>query len=62
MNPDFLAALARQRDWDLRHPAEARHVRDTWRPDLDAREALRRARARVGAALVDLGVHLMVVT
>ena len=62
MHPDLLGALARHRDRELLQPAEFRHPTDPWRPDLDAREVLRRARARVGAALVDLGVHLMAVT
>lgn len=62
MHPDLLGALARQQDRELLRPAEFRHPADPWRPDLDARDAFRRARSRVGAALVDIGVHLMVAT
>lgn len=62
MHPDLLGALARQHDRELLRPAEFRHPSDPWRPDLDARDALRRARARIGAALVDAGVHLMALT
>lgn len=61
MHPDLLGALARQRDRELLHPVELRQP-DPWRPDLDAREALRSARSRLGAALVDVGVHLMAAT
>ncbi len=62
MHPDLLGALARQRDRDLLCPAEPADLRVPWRPDLGARDAFRRARARVGAALVDVGVHLMAAT
>lgn len=62
MHPDLLGALARQRDRELLRPAEFRHPTHPWRPHLDARAMLRRVRARVGETLVDLGVHLMVVT
>lgn len=62
MHPDLLGALARQRDRDRLRPAEFRPPAEPWRPDLDARDALRRARSRLGAVLVDVGVHLMVVT
>jgi hypothetical protein len=62
MHPDLLGALARQRDRELLHPSELRHRTDPWRPDLDARAAFRRARSRLGAALVDVGVHLMAAT
>jgi hypothetical protein len=62
MHPDLFGALARQRDRELRHPRELPLTADPWRPDLDARDALLRARSRLGAALVDLGVHLMVAT
>jgi hypothetical protein len=59
MHPDLLGALARQHDRERLRPEELRPPADPWRPDLDARFALRRARARLGAALVDLGVHFM---
>lgn len=62
MHPDLLGTLARQRDRNLRCPAELPDLRDPWPPDLSARDALRRARARVGAALVDVGVHLVATT
>ncbi len=62
MHPDMLGALARHHERELRQRAEPRHPNDPWRQALDAREPLRRARARIGAMLVDLGVHLMVVT
>ena len=62
MHPDFLGALARQRDQELLRPAEFRSPARRWRTDLDARAVLKRVRSRVGEALVDVGVHLMVRT
>ncbi len=62
MHPDLLGDLARQYDRERLHPAELRHPTDPWRPDLCVRDALRRARSRLGARLVDVGVHLMVLT
>ncbi len=62
MHPDLLGALARQRDQELPLPSELEHRTDPWRPDLDARDALRRIRSRIGSALVDVGVHLMSLT
>ncbi|HVC13351.1 MAG TPA: hypothetical protein VND62_00660 [Acidimicrobiales bacterium] len=62
MHPDLLGALARLHDRELLRPAEFRQPDDPWRPHLGARDALRRARTRVGGVLVDLGVHLMLVT
>jgi hypothetical protein len=62
MHPDLLGALARQRDREHLRPAEFRDPVDKWRPALDAQHALRRVRSRVGAVLVDVGVHLMAVT
>ncbi len=62
MHPDLLGALARQHDRELLRPAEFRHTTDRSRPDLYVRDVLRRARSRVGATLVDVGVHLMTLT
>jgi hypothetical protein len=62
MHPELLGALARQRHREHLPPAGLRHPADPWRPSVDARDALRRARSRLGAVLVDLGVHLMVAT
>lgn len=62
MHPDLLGALARQREREHLRPAEFRDPVDPWRPARDARHALRRVRSRVGALLVDMGVHLMAVT
>lgn len=62
MHPDLLGALARQRNQGLPRPGELEHRTDPWRPDLDARDALRRLRSRLGSTLVDVGVHLMTFT
>jgi hypothetical protein len=60
MHPDLLGALARQRDRELLQRAPQPSA--PWRRTFNAREALRAARARAGAALVDLGVRLMAMT
>ncbi|HTX62134.1 MAG TPA: hypothetical protein VMD28_00740 [Acidimicrobiales bacterium] len=62
MHPDLLAALVRQRNQELLDPTERWRPTEPWRPDLAARAVLRRVRARVGAAFVDVGVHLMTFT
>lgn len=62
MHPDYLGALARQRDREILRPAEFRRPVQPWRGALDVRAGLRRASSRLGARLVDMGVHLMATT
>ncbi|MDA8312736.1 MAG: hypothetical protein M0Z46_19430 [Actinomycetota bacterium] len=62
MHPDLLGALARDRDRELLHHGGPSQSTDACQPLLLAREALQEARARLGATLVDIGVHLMAVT
>jgi hypothetical protein len=69
MHPDFLGALAAQRMKELTAPAEFRHSefrRAKRRLGASDRTvgagAMRRARWHLGAALLDLGLHLLAST
>jgi hypothetical protein len=62
MHPDLTSALARLRTRELLRPAEFRDTARAWHPYLESRDVLRRARRFLGAALLDLGVHLLATT
>lgn len=61
MHPDLAGALARQHTKDLLQHEQFRHSRRRAerRPGGGAPGVLKRARRRLGSALLDVGVHLM---
>ena len=64
MHPELVGALARQRTQELLRRAELRDTdeRRTWLPPPRGIAMVRRARWRLGGALLDAGLRLMAAT